>query len=895
MANLYHYGTTADFDDSFPSGTFGDTLYITNGGTCIVNQSPKFCPGTIRILDGVLELNGAGATSPISFTRSNDTTYIGTSGVFKTTLGWHILGTGAGTDSQVIDFTDYFTKSISGGSRVTDLTTWIPGIWVETAYDIPYTGGTGTLPEKWDYVYVDNNRGTCFSPILEVGTAAGDSSQGTIKVQSIGGTINNLDPLCVWKVVDNYGPVFTDSWRGTAGTAVFSPGELSEWINVSGTSPQGGNDWFAGGTARNTLFDKVFQQKQYELQGTFGTAGGHIIPPTGALIKIPNVKMIYCQTMTQRNSGQATRILSGISSNFIWNSAVATGYSAGTIDVNGLVMPNRIFATHDNKYVNGTYIAAPGINIATAENSTYIYKSIAVAPWTNYGGFSAQNSYYDTTGYIRESTGARLYTSFGGPIPLVTNSLYGTSVIENCMLINNPFTSYSSMNLKYSNHLDNCLVRGGVSLATNPYRITLKNLKMAPNYEYGRMIAGYNDLTSLLVQGLEQVYGVPSTCYLLYNLGTLYTDHIYIKACGHMKYPLYYSQMFLNLGRSKDFKMYRTYLRNTATNTLQIYQPQENLEIINSSLSTLNSNMSLPSLRSETSIKGLWYRGDAYSKRFGPLNSRPSHTIFIDYFRGLRDGREEGDLVNLLIGNAPGLPEYTTVVAGTGGFTYQKDVLAKGAIIESEMDYFALGHTSLTGTVSYISTNSDVFDSFGAQSFGFYGTVDVRYQYDTSGEGGTGFNGDWIPAKRGLNNLASLSIDPTIGVKLKVRYISGNSRDASEVRGIAFATTTGTSEMQTLYPIDQVMTTITLENIVAGSTYYIYNVTQDSLITQGVAGSTTVTASVISTSADNGDTLLIRVRNSSGATKYLPFETNAIVVAYATNTYISQVEDTIAT
>ncbi len=84
----------------------------------------------------------------------------------------------------------------------------------------------------------------------------------------------------------------------------------------------------------------------------------------------------------------------------------------------------------------------------------------------------------------------------------------------------------------------------------------------------------------------------------------------------------------------------------------------------------------------------------------------------------------------------------------------------------------------------------------------------------------------------------------------------------------------------------------TLTNVVVGSIYQIYNITQSTVITSGTA--TTSTVYFEDSISNNGDSMRIRVRKSSSGTKYIPYEQNAIVSGNEVNVYVSQTEDTIA-
>lgn len=136
------------------------------------------------------------------------------------------------------------------------------------------------------------------------------------------------------------------------------------------------------------------------------------------------------------------------------------------------------------------------------------------------------------------------------------------------------------------------------------------------------------------------------------------------------------------------------------------------------------------------------------------------------------------------------------ITAGAPKFTGAPGLLMQtvGDQIVWTMRYRAQGHnfvatpTMLGGTISNYT---------------------VEFQADT----GSGFSGTWLTAN--TTNLSALSINPAVGVGLKVR-VTCTTANASTITGIRFATTTTLALQQAVqYPIDPV--TISVTNIVAGS------------------------------------------------------------------------------
>lgn len=133
------------------------------------------------------------------------------------------------------------------------------------------------------------------------------------------------------------------------------------------------------------------------------------------------------------------------------------------------------------------------------------------------------------------------------------------------------------------------------------------------------------------------------------------------------------------------------------------------------------------------------------------------------------------------------------------------------------------------------------------------------------------------------------SINAAVGIKLKVRAKTNTAATTNLLQFIAIPTVTDATSQAYQYPLD--LSTITLSNVVVGSMYEIYNLTTTTTLATGTAGASTVAITAV---ASNNDTLRIRVRKASSGTKYIPFETQAIITNLSASVYVSQIEDLIA-
>lgn len=87
---------------------------------------------------------------------------------------------------------------------------------------------------------------------------------------------------------------------------------------------------------------------------------------------------------------------------------------------------------------------------------------------------------------------------------------------------------------------------------------------------------------------------------------------------------------------------------------------------------------------------------------------------------------------------------------------------------------------------------------------------------------------------------------------------------------------------------------LTLQNIIIGSSYLILQESNPSnIIASGIASATSLIISSIA-AYENPMLVEIRLRNSSGTPRYLPYTTYGYIISAGTTVYCAQVEDSIA-
>jgi hypothetical protein len=907
MATIY-IDTNGDWDDLTSAAVDGDTIIVQSGSTAVVNQTPKFLPALVYINDGTLLIDGANGTSPILMPfNSGNSWSLGTSGRLKTTEGWWSLGTCHGTAYSDFNLTDYWYKTTTGGSRLNDVACYLPGIWVETGKELHFTGGTGTLPNKWDYVHntsrvatpgLDSSAGTNFGPVVSVGTAAGDPTTGTLVVKWMLGTNAINDPIEVRKVDDVNGPYYRTTWSGTLSQApILRHGIYSPFQNSAGTKAGDLAD-ISMGTLGNHVMGFQFHTYPKSTLGTFGNGIGGILPDAGANIRVPIIKCSYIKDTTERAGMKESNPLS--SSPIV---AARTGF--GDVNLNGVLWTNSYCQAANLRKVAMNNFAGSYVNLTSFQGSiTGTHSNIVLSKPHDKSvifNHTLSNVILDDV-FIGSSDFSSNSTLIGNNIKLkhwrtwqrpfvltdLTNNVVFSGYYSGCEVddihCHGILQSLNSQGFTIRNFVSVPNLTGGTTTATSDYFIDLQNVTGDIYVENIRQI----------VNNYRQRTGI--------NLTGGYMNSLKLRAIGNPAYKERWfsqSENLLEFGSApfiKTLDIARVFLEHSASSTFQKYLFQQTatsqyvetcklVDIAGSYSSTFNFILQPQKDGYFRNIYNPRSTGISISVGYGLTTIQPSQArSWGSWFASDTVG-----FINCRIyDNTDTYTNYEIIQSGTSGATFEHDIQDRfifkaGAIVEFTGDTFLKGHTGFDGSIGFHDASTIISDDWTG------GTVGVYFKYDT---GGTGFNPDWLWSKT-ATNWTGLSVDPSVGVKLKFR-LEASDTDATNMAGISVRTTTSTSAwLDNLEPIDQTVTTITLQNVVAGSRYWIYNTDSSTLLTSGVAAGSTVTYEA--NNLPNGTNLKIRVRYASTGTKYLPFETNAITSNLAANVYISQVVDTIVT
>lgn len=162
----------------------------------------------------------------------------------------------------------------------------------------------------------------------------------------------------------------------------------------------------------------------------------------------------------------------------------------------------------------------------------------------------------------------------------------------------------------------------------------------------------------------------------------------------------------------------------------------------------------------------------------------------------------------------------------------------------------------------------------------------IEYDIDL----GAGFSGSWTTLS--MANLAGHTIDPDIGFGFKVRITRGSASATDRLNQLTWDTETDYAT----YKYPEKLVSVTLKNVVTGSTYAVYRGTP-SVANQIALGTAAGGDIVIAGVAYLGDEQInVRVRKSSTSSDpdYLEFNGAATLTALGAEVFVNQVEDLVA-
>jgi hypothetical protein len=195
-----------------------------------------------------------------------------------------------------------------------------------------------------------------------------------------------------------------------------------------------------------------------------------------------------------------------------------------------------------------------------------------------------------------------------------------------------------------------------------------------------------------------------------------------------------------------------------------------------------------------------------------------------------------------------------------------------------EMPYHALGHTGFaTFQPRYAGVNTSL--------------LSAQFQYDNDKNG---FNGSWLTLN--ANQLTSIPIDPSIGIRLKIRLTATQSKTTSDtsMTSVVVYTTTTPQAQKTFYPVPKEQEG-QIVNILQNTRVQLYNETQQIELYNDVHNTNTdfVYPYNNGENINPGDIIRMRLTRVTGATAKLRQESKIVATSIGFSFIAEQEDDTV--
>jgi hypothetical protein len=696
-------------------------------------------------------------------------------------------------------------------------------------------------------------------------TAAGADVVGWIEVvhdQAIAITVPRLGDFTVrgdWFVLG--------TTSGSANQLIQVPTNGSSTTYVPGVwiattaSPVTDDDWefypsiYAGGMSTTNLgTDTRSKFVCMETNGNIrighnGTTTVGYVPPSGRLIRIPNVLGRQCTTAA-RGTNAIPSATAGTRPDF-------TTTSAGYIDVENFATDwYLLFAQAFYVKLNHT-ATFDYINISECASALDIYDggngisqsldARTVTLTSNFAGgrvekWKSHRYSAGTTDHAFEvlycigqtitncDSGIVTFARSTGVAYQITQS--SDMIFNNCRQYNQAinFTTCFDCTVNDHDHSDRYV---GATTTTGVYAVVIaassENIVIDGfTFGLGCSITNVHPYTGLLSVTLSK------NCKFR-NIGTRA-----IPLAGGSANAMGY--IFVSGGNNQNLKLQRIYVWPSRTGAISTVNSDKNM-LYEHVYGDMGDTMTVANLNSVIKNCGGTNTTSGQTSVYG--------THFWDAFTSDTAGRvilsmnEPTIETSSLVSYVAGSPQFTA--AGNLYMPTQSDEV----IIEQS--YFVLGCTALTNTAPVL-TGTNVTYSAGPA----WGNHNIYYQINP----GTGYGGTWKDLTAA--NLSSETVSPVTGFKLKYRIVCNTTSTTNLLTYIRISTTSSlTAQSDNMYPLD--LSTVTIDNPVLGSAYEIYNLDNS---TQLATGTISTNPQIISVIASATQTLRVRLRRSKGILLY---------------------------
>ena len=597
-----------------------------------------------------------------------------------------------------------------------------------------------------------------------------------------------------------------------------------------------------------------------------------VLPPAGCRVRIPN---LICSTSSSANWNAHTLSptlyvrydvnatssgvvdIQGLTSN--WFLSVAAAYSCVIRDcaiLNAITVNNTPTEVLIDNCGVGNASGALLFNPLTASSCL--------------SGVRVENSRF-----VRESGGVN-YSGACINFSDCANVIVNNSSIEVCGQTGENFRSSTTITNLSLNRINGFRMRdvrciggrmaisGGVNGRIN--NIQLADLLCGPTLTVAGPVGAIlfdNGATDILVDGLSSFAGLPNIqpyTNLIYVTGMC--DKIELRNVGTPENPY-------NVGSENNLASFASLVSGTRIALRRIYGTEG---LRSSPVYTNNVPQGLI-VDNVHAGGGMWQNimaCEALCRGCGwRYNLGGGSAVYGRHWENVFNSDTIGE-INLLC-NEPlaSTADQVEITAGTPAFTSTGRIALAtvGDEVVFTMPYFALGVTGLFG---------------GAPTIGgsYTNTIEAEFQYDK----GSGWNGTWLPADAA--NLPRVGVvDPTIGLRLRIRLRCVTARVGASVIGMRITALTNATARWLQYPLPGAL--LTVKELAPGSRVKLSRADTGEFLAQAFSG---VGTQVKFDIPNYEGEVYVEARCASGTPAYKPWRTRAILSTSSPETVIAMQE-----
>ena len=537
--------------------------------------------------------------------------------------------------------------------------------------------------------------------------------------------------------------------------------------------------------------------------GSDGTNNIGYVPASGCKVRVPNIFGRHAATGTRATNAASSTIPSGIGSSMSsGGTKVQISYllsdsyqiqpdNASSITIfnsaiNQIIASNASSFTFTNSCIGRTVnltsagiwlIACPSVSIT--ESKIYRFNGGASTP-TN---ASSAGIFLNSCSNISIQNNKIIQSYLGSSVSCIGLSVCSNAVIDSIQAIGYGITVDNSSNINISNFDYTYATRGSTG-----YAIT-----MALRCQYSNTV----NFSNLTLGNYGEYTNIHPQNYIVYTIGN--KSKIRISNIGTYESPLAIgasnttsSLHYSGGANDNDVKFNKVYISTVAGNP-----------IYSQTISTSNMQYENVYVNSVAANQKLQMSG---------AKIKSSKMPFIEAGIAYTDSPVTDTFISTTLGEiALRFSAPTSATIGDwefnftdpqSGFTGYGDLAMKqsGEYAIYTMNYYAKGLTGFSGsqTLSTRLTSTN---------------LTATYQYDI----GAGWNGSWLTAAQ----MASVTVDPQVGVKIKFKIALGASGTVRTVNKLSLATTT-TQEAQTDYIYPLSTATLGFTGLQVGSEVRVY-------------------------------------------------------------------------